>query len=63
MSHYSIGGTNVDFIEGGTNVVRSNVIGTYFGGKKVAASLEFLLPYSMYNSCVHIEVNKIFPMF
>ena len=42
MSHCSIGGTNVDFIEGGTNVGRSNVIGTYFGGKKVAASGVFV---------------------
>ena len=39
VSFLVIGGTNVDPIEGGTNVGGTNVGGTFVSGKKVAASL------------------------
>ncbi len=43
VSFLVIGGTNVDLIEGGTNVGGTNVGWTNVGGRKVAASNKFHL--------------------
>ncbi len=43
----AIGGTNVDLIEGGTNVGGTNVGGTNVCGRKVASSMEPSIPIFM----------------
>jgi hypothetical protein len=46
----AIGGTNVDLIEGGTNVGGTNVGGTNVCGRKVASSAKSV--------CTHLRKTK-----